>query len=59
MSHERLPDLARVVEVALREAAEIEKVEADLRRALEDGDEALALTLARRLVGLPSVRSAA
>lgn len=50
-------DLRRMVEVALRETAELDKVEVELRAALEAGDDQLALALARRLVGLPPVRA--
>lgn len=50
-------DLHRLIEIALRESGESEKIEVDLRQALEDGDNATAIALARRLVGLsPDVR---
>lgn len=53
---ERSPDLRRAVEVALREAQERKKIEADLERALNERDTPAVYALASKLLGLPPVR---
>ena len=50
--------LRRMVEVALPIARKRAELVGDIREALEQGDERLALTLARRLCGLPTVEGA-
>lgn len=56
MKRAHSPDLRRAVEVALREAQELDTIRDEMRRALEAHDEQLALALLRRYLGLPPVR---